>query len=84
MQLSNYGSFPASLPIIIEDEIFLYPFMIAPLFLSDEKMIKAASFAVENNSLILVCHSKNGMEDKANSIKNITKLNSPKHEHPHP
>ncbi len=62
MQLSNYGSFPASLPIIIEDEIFLYPFMIAPLFLSDEKMIKAASFAVENNSLILVCHSKNGME----------------------
>lgn len=62
MQLSNYGSFPASLPIITEDEIFLYPFMIAPLFLSDEKMIKAASFAVENNSLILVCHSKNGME----------------------
>ncbi len=62
MQLSNYGSFPASLPIIVEDEIFLYPFMIAPLFLSDEKMIKAASFAVENNSLILVCHSKNGME----------------------
>lgn len=62
MQLSNYGSFPASLPIVIEDEIFLYPFMIAPLFLSDEKMIKAASFAVENNSLILVCHSKNGME----------------------
>lgn len=62
MQLSNYGSFPATLPIIVEDEIFLYPFMIAPLFLSDEKMIKAASFAVENNSLILVCHSKNGME----------------------
>ncbi len=62
MQLANYGSFPANLPIIVEDEIFLYPFMIAPLFLSDEKMIKAASFAIENNSLILVCHSKSGQE----------------------
>ncbi len=62
MQLANYGSFPANLPIIVEDEIFLYPFMIAPLFLSDEKMIKAATFAIENNSLILVCHSKSGME----------------------
>lgn len=62
MQLANYGSFPTNLPIIVEDDIFLYPFMIAPLFLSDEKMIKAASFAVENNSLILVCHSQSGKE----------------------
>ncbi len=58
MQLSNYGSFPATLPIIVEDEIFLYPFMIAPLFLSDESMIKCASFAIENNSLLLVCPSR--------------------------
>jgi ATP-dependent Lon protease len=62
MQLANYGSFPANLPIIVEDEIFLYPFMIVPLFLSDDKMIKAASFAIENNSLILVCHSRSGQE----------------------
>jgi ATP-dependent Lon protease len=32
MQLSNYGSFPADLPVISEDELFLYPFMISPLF----------------------------------------------------
>lgn len=66
MQLSNYSSFPTNLPIIVEDEIFLYPFMIAPLFLSDEKMIKAAGYAMENNSLVLVCHSKAGMEGESN------------------
>lgn len=62
MQLSNYGSFPATLPIIVEEELFLYPFMIAPLFLSDENMIKSATFAVENNSLLLVCPSKPSKE----------------------
>ena len=62
MQLSNYGSFPATLPIIVEEEIFLYPFMIAPLFLSDENMIKSATFAIENNSLLLVCPSKHHIE----------------------
>ncbi len=58
MQLSDYGSFPADLPIIAEDELFLYPFMIAPIFLSDEKNIAAAAHAVENNSLVIVCPTK--------------------------
>ncbi len=55
MQLSHYSSFPADIPIIAEDELFLYPFMISPLFLSDEENIKAAAMAIENNSLVLVC-----------------------------
>ena len=55
MQLSHYSSFPADIPIIAEDELFLYPFMISPLFLSDEQNIKAAALAIENNSLVLVC-----------------------------
>lgn len=55
MQLSHYSSFPAKIPVIAEDELFLYPFMISPLFLSDEKNIKAAALAIENNSLVLVC-----------------------------
>lgn len=55
MQLSHYSSFPAIIPIIAEDELFLYPFMISPLFLSDEKNIQAAALAIENNSLVLVC-----------------------------
>ena len=63
MQLSNYAAFPAQLPIVVEEELFLYPFMIAPLFLSDEKMIKSATFAIENNSLLLACTAKPEAED---------------------
>ncbi len=55
MQLSHYSSFPSDIPIIVEDELFLYPFMISPLFLSDDKNIAAAALAIENNSLVLVC-----------------------------
>jgi len=40
MKLSNYKDFPADIPVIAEDELFLYPFMISPLFLSDENNIK--------------------------------------------
>jgi ATP-dependent Lon protease len=58
MQLSNYAAFPTTLPVIAEDELFLYPFMISPLFLSDEKNIAAAAEAIENNSLIIVCPVK--------------------------
>jgi ATP-dependent Lon protease len=58
MKLSNYGEFPANVPVIAEDELFLYPFMIAPLFLSDEQNIKAATKAIEDNSLVIVCPTK--------------------------
>ncbi|KFN39309.1 MAG: Lon protease, partial [Sulfuricurvum sp. MLSB] len=58
MQLSNYSSFPTVLPVIAEDELFLYPFMISPLFLSDEKNIAAAAEAIESNSLVIVCPVK--------------------------
>ncbi|MDD2828263.1 MAG: endopeptidase La [Sulfuricurvum sp.] len=58
MQLSNYASFPTTLPVIAEDDLFLYPFMISPLFLSDEKNIAAAAEAIENNSLVIVCPVK--------------------------
>ncbi|HEX5624244.1 MAG TPA: LON peptidase substrate-binding domain-containing protein, partial [Sulfuricurvum sp.] len=58
MQLSNYSSFPTVLPVIAEDELFLYPFMISPLFLNDEKNIAAAAEAIENNSLVIVCPVK--------------------------
>ncbi|MEN4052763.1 MULTISPECIES: endopeptidase La [Sulfurimonas] len=62
MKLSNYGEFPADIPVIAEDEIFLYPFMISPLFLSDEKNIAAATKAIEENSLVIVCPTKTGHE----------------------
>ncbi len=62
MQLSNYGEFPANLPVISEDELFLYPFMISPLFLNDEANIASAAAALEDNSLVIVVPTKEGKE----------------------
>ena len=62
MQLSDYSAFPATLPVIVEDDMFLYPFMISPIFISDEANIAAAQEALNNNSLILVVPSKEGHE----------------------
>jgi ATP-dependent Lon protease len=62
MNLSNYGEFPTDIPVLAEDELFLYPFMISPLFLSDEKNIAAAVKAIEENSLVIVCPTKEGHE----------------------
>ena len=58
MKLSNYGEFPSDIPVIAEDELFLYPFMISPLFLSDDDNINAASKAIDENSLVIVCSAK--------------------------
>lgn len=62
MQLSQYGEFPQTLPIIVEDEFFLYPFMISPVFLTEEKNIEAANQALENNSLVMIVPSRPGHE----------------------
>ncbi|HIP30513.1 MAG TPA: AAA family ATPase, partial [Sulfurospirillum arcachonense] len=63
MKLSDYDSFPSDLPIIVEDELFLYPFMISPIFLDDEENIEAADKALTDNSLIMICSAKNGQEN---------------------
>lgn len=64
MQLEDYASFPAVLPVVFEDEIFLYPFMISPLFLSDEDNIKAATYAMENDTPIIVVPTKEERESE--------------------
>ncbi|MBA1433540.1 MAG: endopeptidase La [Epsilonproteobacteria bacterium] len=64
MKLSNYGEFPADIPVIAEDELFLYPFMISPLFLSDESNIAAATKAIDENSLVIVCATKAQHEEE--------------------
>ncbi len=58
MQLSDYSAFPANIPVIVEDDIFLYPFMISPIFLSDDDNVLAAEEAVQSNSLVMVCPTK--------------------------
>ncbi len=62
MQLSDYDAFPTTLPIVVEDELFLYPFMISPIFLTNQKDIDAATDAMENNSLLFVTSSVAGKE----------------------
>ena len=62
--LENYVEFPAELPVIFEDNIFLYPFMISPLFLSDDANIAAAAYAIEHDSPLLVCPVKEGHESE--------------------
>lgn len=62
MKITDYTAFPADIPIVVEDNLFLYPFMISPLFLADEGNIRAANEALEHNSLVMVCTAKVGGE----------------------
>jgi ATP-dependent Lon protease len=62
LQLGNYNSFPAELPVVAEDELFLYPFMITQLFLSDDDNIAAVNEALEKNTLLIVVPTKIGEE----------------------
>ncbi|OCL89805.1 endopeptidase La [Aliarcobacter thereius] len=62
--LSNYDNFPQTIPFIVEDEVFLYPFMITPLFLTNDENIKAVENAIEFNRLIMVTVSKPTKEQK--------------------
>jgi ATP-dependent Lon protease len=62
MQLENYDNFPAILPLIVEDDIFLYPFMIAPIFIGDDANIIAATKAMEHNQLVMVTVTKSSHE----------------------
>lgn len=59
MQLERYGEFPKNLPVIVEEDMFLYPFMIAPLFISDEENLKAIDLAMESqDKLVFITASK--------------------------
>lgn len=62
MQLENYDNFPTTLPLIIEDDIFLYPFMIAPIFVTDEANIASVTKAMEQNQLVMVSVTKPNSE----------------------
>lgn len=62
MQLSDYDNFPTTLPVIVEDQFFFYPFMISPIFLSDQKDIDAVTEAMEKNSLLFVASTRFGKE----------------------
>jgi len=71
MDLTNYDEFPQELPLIVEDEVFLYPFMIAPLFLNSKANISAVEKAIDENKLVIVAVSKEGLEGKERREENF-------------
>ncbi len=71
MQLKDYDKFPDRLPILIEDSMFLYPFMIAPIFINDEQNINAVEYAINNNKLITVAVSSKTKNNNSNEFYNV-------------
>ncbi len=67
MKIDNYEQFPAQLSIIVEEELFLYPFMITPIYISDKNFIQAVDGALKNNSLVLVVSKKSNGKDHFNA-----------------
>jgi ATP-dependent Lon protease len=54
------------MPVIIEDSSFIYPFMITPIFLSDQSDIKSANIAIETNGTVLVVAAKESVDPNGN------------------
>jgi ATP-dependent Lon protease len=72
MKLTDYDSFPDRLPILVENSLFLYPFMIAPIFIEDEQNIHCVEYAIDNNKLITIAVSKDTQKDNTtNEFYNV-------------
>ncbi|VAY86482.1 ATP-dependent protease La Type I [hydrothermal vent metagenome] len=67
MNLENYNKFPDQLPVVIEDDMFIYPFMVAPIFISDKRNIEAVNHATNNNKLLTIALSTPNNEGKRDS-----------------
>ncbi len=55
--------FPKILPLLVEEDTFLYPFMIAPIFLQNNASIKAVTYAKNNKSLVFIACQKDKLSD---------------------
>jgi len=71
MNLEDYDKLPDTLPILVEDNMFIYPFMIVPIFISDKLNIKAIDYAMENNKLITVVLSKKTENKTSKEFYNV-------------
>ncbi|RAX54446.1 endopeptidase La [Helicobacter sp. 16-1353] len=57
MNLNN-TKFPTTLPILIEENSFIYPYTISPIFINDDANISALSKAQDENNIIFITTSK--------------------------
>ncbi len=74
MKLEDYEEIPGVLPSIVIYDNFLYPFMVAPIFLDDEESINSVNYAVNHNTPIVVLVSKKDSkpkDDESNGIYDI-------------
>ena len=68
---NQFDNFPKVLPIVVEYNAFLYPFMISPLFYDKNDLnLKAIDRALKDNSPIIVIPAKSNYDGKR-SIKNV-------------
>ncbi len=51
------------IPVVVEDEMFVFPFIIAPIFIADKPNIAAVERAKERNESIFVVCAKNNPKD---------------------
>ncbi|WP_033915879.1 endopeptidase La [Campylobacter sputorum] len=56
--ISKIESLPMQISVLVEDNIFLYPFMITPIFIEDNENIEAINYAQENSKPILITTTK--------------------------
>lgn len=54
----NNTKFPTTLPILIEENSFIYPYTISPIFINDDANISALSKAQDENNIIFITTSK--------------------------
>lgn len=54
----NNVKFPTNLPILIDENAFIYPSTITPIFINNEASINALSKAQEENNIIFITTSK--------------------------
>ncbi|MEA3383361.1 MAG: endopeptidase La [Campylobacterota bacterium] len=76
MQLNDYDEFPDRLPILVEESMFLYPFMIAPIFINDEQNINAVEYAQKHNKLITVAVSTHTKDNTSSEFYNVAVVGS--------
>ena len=61
----DFDNLPPKLPIMLEMDSFLYPFMISPIFVSNDENIEAIEYALENSSPLVVSPIRKDVDETA-------------------
>ncbi|CAA6814896.1 MAG: ATP-dependent protease La (EC Type I [uncultured Campylobacterales bacterium] len=68
----NKNNLPNELPLVsLEDDMFLYPFMITPIYISNQENIDAIDYSLGSNSFLVISPKKTTKNDKDDGIYDI-------------